>query len=119
MYSSAKNERLKVLTRVTRLVEFSPIGRLFTLGSGLKITEVEHIFELPTFFHGASYAFILSKNGLGSILGDFFTNSSGHPGADIHCLSTIQFLSRFAFVSQSRLLCFCFFCCCSFTNLTY
>jgi hypothetical protein len=32
------------LARVIRLVEFSPIGRLFTLGSGLKITEVAQIF---------------------------------------------------------------------------
>jgi hypothetical protein len=31
------------------------------------------------FFHGKSYALICQKNGLGNILGDFFTNSSGHP----------------------------------------
>jgi hypothetical protein len=32
-----------------------------------------------TFSHGTSYVLILTKNGLGYILGDFFTNSSGHP----------------------------------------
>jgi hypothetical protein len=32
-------------TRVTRLAEFSPIGRLFSLGSFLIITEVGHIFR--------------------------------------------------------------------------
>jgi hypothetical protein len=33
-------------SRVTRLDEFCPNGSLFTLGSGLKITEVAHILEL-------------------------------------------------------------------------
>jgi hypothetical protein len=33
-----------------------------------------------TFFLGKIYVLILTKNGLGYILGDFFTNSSGHPG---------------------------------------
>jgi hypothetical protein len=41
--------------RVTRLGEFSPIGRLFIMGSGLKITEAVHIFgplfsTVPTIF---------------------------------------------------------------------
>jgi hypothetical protein len=27
------------------------------------------------------FFFVLTKNGLGCILGDFFTNSSGHPGS--------------------------------------
>jgi hypothetical protein len=29
--------------------------------------------------HGKSCALILAKNGVGYILGEFFTNSSGHP----------------------------------------
>jgi hypothetical protein len=68
------------ISRVTRVGEFLPIGRLFTLGSGLKITE-EYIFGLlfPRYLLH-TYVFILSKNGFGSVLGDFFTNSSGHPG---------------------------------------
>jgi hypothetical protein len=36
---------------------------------------------LDYFSHGKSYVLILKKNGLGSVLGDFFTNSSGHPAA--------------------------------------
>jgi hypothetical protein len=32
------------------------------------------------FPHGKSYGLIWTKTGLGYILGDFFTNSSGHPG---------------------------------------
>jgi hypothetical protein len=31
------------------------------------------------FFHGKSYVLLLTKNGSCCILGDFFTNSSGHP----------------------------------------
>jgi hypothetical protein len=42
---------------VTSLGEFSPIGRLFTLGSGFKITEVVQIFRL-LFFNGTSYVCI-------------------------------------------------------------
>jgi hypothetical protein len=34
-----------------------------------------------TLFHSASYVLVLIKNGLGHILGDFFTNSYGHPGS--------------------------------------
>jgi hypothetical protein len=34
---------------------------------------------LATFFHGTNTVLILAKYGLGYILGDFFTNSSGHP----------------------------------------
>jgi hypothetical protein len=30
-------------------------------------------------YHGKGFALILSKNGLGDFLGDFFTNSLGHP----------------------------------------
>jgi hypothetical protein len=32
------------------------------------------------FFLGKSYALILAKLGLGYVLGNFFTNASGHPG---------------------------------------
>jgi hypothetical protein len=55
--------------RVTRLAEFSPIGRLFTLGGFLKITEVAHSFG--DFFPSTSYVLILTKKGQGHILGDF------------------------------------------------
>jgi hypothetical protein len=65
---------------VTILSEFSPIGRLLTLGSGLKITGVEQFLLL--FIHGTSYVCIDfdKKNWLCLILGGFFTNSSGHQG---------------------------------------
>jgi hypothetical protein len=59
-------------SRWTRLGEFSPIGRLFSLASFLEITE------------GAQYWLLLfhvrinfDKNGLSYSVGDFFTNSSG------------------------------------------
>jgi hypothetical protein len=51
---------------------------LFTLGSFLKITKVAFIL-VDTFSHSQVYAVILRKNGLGYILGDFITNSSGRP----------------------------------------
>jgi hypothetical protein len=35
---------------------------------------------LGNLFHGKSYVLMLTKNRLGYSLGDFFTNSSGHPG---------------------------------------
>jgi hypothetical protein len=33
-----------------------------------------------TYFQSRDYVSILTKNGLGYILGDYFTNSSGRPG---------------------------------------
>jgi hypothetical protein len=36
---------------------------------------------MATFFHGKSYKLIWTKNGLGYILCDFFTNASGHPAS--------------------------------------
>jgi hypothetical protein len=64
--------------RVTKLCDFSPIGRLFSFYSFWTITGVAKTF--CPFFHGEMYALILTKNGLGHILGDFFTTSSGHSG---------------------------------------
>jgi hypothetical protein len=63
---------------VTRLGEFSPIGWLFTLGSFLKMTQVADI--LGNFSPRLRLWNNFVKNGLGYILGDSFTNSSGHPG---------------------------------------
>jgi hypothetical protein len=34
------------------------------------------------------------KNGLGEILGDFFTNSSGHPGSEQHKIKAASFYQR-------------------------
>jgi hypothetical protein len=74
------------------LGEFSPIGRLFSLGSCFlwEVVFFGQLFSLGSFLkiikaaqllclHGNIYVFVLTKNGLGYILGDFFTNSSGHP----------------------------------------
>jgi hypothetical protein len=49
-------------TRVTRVGEFSSIGRLFTFDSFLKVTEVAQNFKL-LFSHGKSYVRVLTKMG--------------------------------------------------------
>jgi hypothetical protein len=49
----------------------------------LKITEIAQKL-------GKSYSF--SKNGLGYILGDFFTKASGHPGAEQNLLVVCFYL---------------------------
>jgi hypothetical protein len=51
---------------------------LFTSGLFLKITEVAQILKL-LFARVKSYALISTKDGLGYVLGDFYTNSSGRP----------------------------------------
>jgi hypothetical protein len=63
------------------LGEFSPKARLFTLGSFSKITQGAEKFG-AILFQRIDYVLILTKNGLGYILGDLFTNSSGHPASD-------------------------------------
>jgi hypothetical protein len=48
---------------------------------------------LATFFHGKKFALI--ECGLGYILGDFFTNSSGHPGeGELCCFVTPMFVEQ-------------------------
>jgi hypothetical protein len=68
--------------RATRLGEFLLIGRLFILFGFLKIAGVE--VRWCNFFHGRNYELLMAKNGLGYILGDSFTNSSGHPARNFH-----------------------------------
>jgi hypothetical protein len=59
---------------------FRLLGCFFTFGSFLIITE--EVKNRATFYYGTSYLCInFDKKGLGYILGDFFTNSSGHPGS--------------------------------------
>jgi hypothetical protein len=53
------------------------LGDLFALGSFLKITEVDKILGL--LFKWLKSCINFRKKGLGDILGDFFTNTSGHP----------------------------------------
>jgi hypothetical protein len=63
-------------TRVTRLGEFSPVGRLITLVIFVKMTEIAQIIGLH--FSTVKVAYWFSqKNGF--IVGYFFTNASGHP----------------------------------------
>jgi hypothetical protein len=73
---------LSLLNRVTRLGEFSPNGWLFTLASFF-----ENLLKHPTFlgylFPRQGFCVDSDKNGLGYILGDFFTNSSGHPASEL------------------------------------
>jgi hypothetical protein len=64
----------KLESRVTRLGEFSPIGWLF--GQFLKIIPMTSPHFWATFFHGKGHALILTKNGLGYILGDFLKTHS-------------------------------------------
>jgi hypothetical protein len=64
-------------SRVTRLGEFWPFGRLFNLGGMWKIKEIAHIFKLLFTTVKVVYLF-WRKNGLGYYLGDFFTVPSGH-----------------------------------------
>jgi hypothetical protein len=53
------------------------MGRLLTLVYFIQKYRSSQIFGL--FFHGKSYVLILTKSALGYILGDFFSNLSGHP----------------------------------------
>jgi hypothetical protein len=56
-----------VLKRVTRLGQFSPIGRLFSLGTFSKITNL-----WATILSGKLVNQILTKNWVGLYLGRFF-----------------------------------------------
>jgi hypothetical protein len=47
MYDFGKELSRWMQYRVTRLGEFSPIGRFFTIGSFVKFTEKDLIFGLP------------------------------------------------------------------------
>jgi hypothetical protein len=69
-----------VVGRVTRLGEFRPIGRLFTLGSFCE-TYRNSTNTWATFLHCKICALIFAINGLG----DFFTSASGHPGRPATC----------------------------------
>jgi hypothetical protein len=49
----------------------------------LKNTKINGPHFWATFFNRRGYTLIWQENRLGYILGDFFTNSSGHPGSDV------------------------------------
>jgi hypothetical protein len=67
---------------VTRFGEFSPIGRLLTLDSFFCENYSNSKSHWTSCFHGKSCVLIFTRNGLGYVLGDFFTNASGHPGEE-------------------------------------
>jgi hypothetical protein len=71
--------RIVFVNRVTRLGEFSPrssVGQLFTLSS----TYSDNFRSfLDYFIPQKNHAVMLTKTGMGNILADFFTNSTGHP----------------------------------------
>jgi hypothetical protein len=72
-----------------------PIGRLFTLGSFFENRRSCPNFW-ATFFIGNSHVFITTINGFGYISGDFFRNSSCHPGSSPLCFyaSSLFWLSH-------------------------
>jgi hypothetical protein len=61
------------------LGEFLLIGRLLYLGCFFKEPKRHATFSTEK----SMYALALTENGLGYSLGDFFTNSSGHPAAAV------------------------------------
>jgi hypothetical protein len=76
---------------------FAQLGDFFTLGSFLK----NYRNSPPlwaTFIHGFDNVFNVDKNVLGYTLGDFFTNSSGHPAP-----SPSQFIIDFFLLSTFSL----------------
>jgi hypothetical protein len=64
---------------VARLSEFSTLFHHLLREGFSKFQNVAHILR-ATFFPNQIYALVLTKKiGMGYILGDFLTNSSGHP----------------------------------------
>jgi hypothetical protein len=64
------------------LGDFSLFGRFFTFGMFTNITEVCRPNVWANFYNGKIQVTILTKNGLGCIVVDIFTNSSGHPASN-------------------------------------
>jgi hypothetical protein len=64
---------------VTGLAEFSPFGRLFTLGSFWQITEIAQIIG-ATYFCDKKLHFNFDKKRLWLRFGRFLISASGHPG---------------------------------------
>jgi hypothetical protein len=90
----AKGLKKQVVSeQVTGLGEFSPLGDLLLWAVFSKTTSKAPI--LSAIFLILSHVIILPKNGLGHILGNFFTNSSSHPASkggrlSLNCRSLIK-----------------------------
>jgi hypothetical protein len=65
-----------IITSTPEWANFRPIGTCFLLAGYRKLHNKPKC--LRYFLQGNFYVLILTKDGLGCILGDFFTNSSGH-----------------------------------------
>jgi uncharacterized membrane protein len=65
--------------QIGRIFAYIGFWRLFSLARLLKMTEVAEIIGILISTVTVVHQF-RHKNWLGCILGDFFTNSSGHPG---------------------------------------
>jgi hypothetical protein len=77
-WSDLSNKITFLLSRVTRLGEFLPIGQLCQFSENYRSSANSR----AAFFHNTSYVLILTKKWWGYFLATFFTNSSGHPAAD-------------------------------------
>jgi hypothetical protein len=66
------------VSRVTGLCEFSPIVRLFYLGSFLNTPSLAN-FRTAFTTVKVMYYVSVTTNGLGNLLGAIFISSSGHP----------------------------------------
>jgi hypothetical protein len=71
-----------------RFIQGDQIGQIFGYWVFLSFGRIfencrSKINIWATLFHDTRYILFLQKNGLGYILCDFFTNSSGHPGLNI------------------------------------
>jgi hypothetical protein len=71
-----KSQKIVIITLVPDWANYRILGDCFLWEVLCKNIAV--VFFI-TRFHGKSYVLILTKTGLGYILGDFFTNASGHP----------------------------------------
>jgi hypothetical protein len=80
--------------RVTRFGEFSPLGRLYTLGHFFKTSLSSQNFG-DTLFPRKSFVVKLTKYSLGFILGDSFTDTSGHAVGVVKS-STLALLTQFS-----------------------
>jgi hypothetical protein len=80
------------------LDDFRKIGEFLPWIVFLEMIEAGHIVRLLFSTFRLGYELILPKNGLGYILGDFLTYSSGHPG------QVLRFCGRSSLVIRARFL---------------
>jgi hypothetical protein len=110
-------------TRVTRLGEYLPVGWLFTLEEFFLNSGSKPNFGC-FYYKKVTFMYISITMGLGHILGDFLTNSSGHPDRhNVFCQDPLLICSsRHAHIWMLFLLpphanLFPFFCVCIFFHL--